>query len=74
MTLEACSPPLDLLAILTAVAFITSGTAIGRSEWLNAKVAAAAGHREPHLPDRGGGAVLLTGLACIRSGIKGDAW
>jgi putative membrane protein len=73
MTLEALLASAHLLAILTAVVFITSETAIGRSEWLNAKVV-----QRLVTVNRiyliGLAAVLLTGLARIWWGIKGDAW
>jgi putative membrane protein len=73
MTLEALLASAHLLAILTAVVFITSETAIARSEWLNAKVV----YRlvtVNRIYLIGLAAVLLTGLARIWWGIKGDAW
>ncbi|HWI82912.1 DUF2214 family protein [Ramlibacter sp.] len=73
MTLEAILAAAHLLAILTAVVFITSETAICRGDWLNDKVI-----RRLVAVDRiylgGLAAVLLTGLARIFWGIKGDAW
>jgi len=73
MTLEAILAAAHLLAILTAVVFVTSETAICRSEWMNAKVV-----QRLVTVDRiylvGLAAVLLTGLARIYWGIKGDAW
>lgn len=73
MTLEAILAAIHLLAILTAVVFVTSETAICRSDWMNAKVV----HRLVAV-DRiyliGLAAVLLSGLARIWWGMKGDAW
>ena len=72
MTLEAILATIHLLAILTAVVFVTSETAICRSEWMNAKVV-----QRLVTVDRiyliGLAAVLLSGLARIWWGIKGDA-
>lgn len=73
MTLEAILAAVHLLAILTAVVFVTSETAICRSEWMNAKVV-----QRLVTVDRiylvGLAAVLLSGLARIYWGMKGDAW
>ena len=73
MTLEAILASIHLLAILTAVVFVTSETAICRVDWFNAKVV-----RRLVTVDRiylaGLVAVLLTGLARIFWGMKGDAW
>jgi putative membrane protein len=73
MTLEAILAAAHLLAILTAVVFVTSETAICRVDWFNAKVV-----RRLVTVDRiylgGLAAALLTGLARIFWGMKGDAW
>jgi putative membrane protein len=73
MTLEAILAAAHLLAILTAVVFVTSETAICRVDWFNAKVV-----RRLVTVDRiyvgGLVAALLTGLARIFWGMKGDAW
>ncbi len=73
MTLEAILASIHLLAILTAVVFITSETAICRGDWMNAKVV----HRLVTVDTIyliGLAAVLLSGLARIYWGMKGDAW
>lgn len=73
MTLEAILAAVHLLAILTAVVFVTSETAICRGEWMNAKVV-----NRLVTVDRiyliGLAAVLVSGLARIQWGMKGDAW
>lgn len=73
MTLEAILAAAHFLAILTAVVFVTSETAICRTDWFNAKVV-----RRLVTVDRiyliGLAAVLLTGLARIFWGVKGAAW
>jgi len=73
MTLEAILAAVHLLAILTAVVFVTSETAICRGEWMNAKVV-----NRLVTVDRiyliGLAAVLASGLARIQWGMKGDAW
>lgn len=73
MTLEAILAAAHLLAILTAVVFVTSETAICRTDWFNAKVV-----RRLVTVDRiyliGLAAVLLTGLARIFWGVKGSAY
>jgi putative membrane protein len=73
MTLEAILAAAHLLAILTIVVFITSETALCRSEWLNARAV----ERLVTL-DRiyliGLAVVLATGLLRIWLGMKGDAW
>lgn len=73
MTLEAILASLHFIAIFTAVVFITSETAICRTDWLNAKVV-----RRLVTVDRiyliGLVTVLLTGLARISFGIKGSGF
>jgi putative membrane protein len=73
MTLEAILASAHFLAILTAVVFVTSETAICRVDWFNAKVV-----RRLVTVDRiyliGLAAVLLTGLARIFWGVKGSAY
>ena len=73
MTLEALLAAAHLLAILTAVVFITSETAICRTDWLNPKVV-----QRLVTVDRiyliGLASVLITGLARIYFGMKGSAW
>ena len=73
MTLEAILAAAHLLAILTAVVFVTSETAICRTDWLNAKVV-----QRLVTVDRiyliGLAAVLVTGLARVLLGVKGSAW
>lgn len=73
MTLEAILASIHLLAILTAVVFVTSETAICRSEWMNAKVVQRLVTVD-NIYLIGLAAVLLSGLARIYWGIKGDAW
>jgi len=73
MTLEAILASAHFLAILTAVVFVTSETAICRTDWLNPKVV-----QRLVTVDRiyliGLAAVLVTGLARVFFGIKGGAW
>ena len=73
MTLEAILASAHFLAILTAVVFVTSETAICRTDWLNAKVV-----QRLVTVDRiyliGLAAVLTTGLARVLLGVKGSAW
>lgn len=73
MTLEAILASAHFLAILTAVVFVTSETAICRTDWLNAKVV-----QRLVTVDRiyliGLAAVLATGLARVLLGVKGSAW
>jgi putative membrane protein len=73
MTLEAILASAHFLAILTAVVFVTSETAICRGDWFNAKVV-----RRLVAVDRiyliGLAAVLLTGLARIFWGVKGAGY
>lgn len=73
MTLEAILAAAHLLAILTAVVFVTSETAICRTEWFNAAVV-----RRLVTVDRiyliGLAAVLITGLARIFLGVKGSGY
>ena len=73
MTLEAILAAAHFIAILTAVVFVTSETAICRADWFNAKVV-----RRLVAVDRIylAGLVLvgLTGLARIFWGMKGDDW
>jgi len=73
MTLEAILAYAHILAILTAVVFVTSETAICRTDWLNPKVV-----QRLVTVDRiylvGLAAVLITGLARLYFGIKGSAW
>lgn len=73
MTLEAVLASIHLLAILTAVVFVTSETAICRSEWMNAKVVQRLVTVNT-IYLIGLAAVLLSGLARISWGMKGDAW
>jgi putative membrane protein len=73
MTLEALLSYAHLLAILTAVVFISSETALCRSEWMNARVV-----ERLVTVDRiylgGVAAVLISGLARIAWGMKGADW
>jgi putative membrane protein len=73
MTLEAILAAAHFLAILTAVVFVTSETAICRVDWFNAKVV-----RRLVTVDRiyliGLAAVLATGLARIFWGVKGSGY
>jgi putative membrane protein len=73
MTLEAILAAAHFLAILTAVVFVTSETAICRADWFNAKVV-----RRLVTVDRiyliGLAAVLVTGLARIFWGVKGSGY
>jgi putative membrane protein len=73
MTLEALLAAAHILAILTAVVFVTSETAICRTDWLNPKVV-----QRLVTVDRiyliGLAAVLVTGLARIFFGVKGSAF
>ena len=73
MTLEALLSYAHLLAILTAVVFISSETALCRIEWMNERVV-----ERLVTVDRiylvGVVAVLLTGLARITWGMKGAGW
>ena len=73
MTLEAILAAAHILAILTAVVFVTSETAICRTDWFNAKVV-----RRLVTVDRiyliGLAAVLVTGLARIFWGVKGSGY
>jgi putative membrane protein len=73
MTLEAILASIHLLAILSAVVFVTSETAICRSEWMNAKVVQRLVTVDT-IYLIGLAAVLLSGLARIWWGMKGDAW
>ncbi len=73
MTLEALLAYAHILAVLTAVVFVTSETAICRTDWLNPKVV-----QRLVAVDRiyliGLAGVLITGLARVYFGIKGSAW
>jgi putative membrane protein len=73
MTLEALLSYAHLLAILTAVVFISSETALCRTEWMNERVV-----KRLVSVDRiylvGLALVLLTGLARIAWGMKGSTW
>jgi putative membrane protein len=73
MTLEAILAAAHFLAILTAVVFVTSETAICRADWFNAKVV-----RRLVTVDRiyliGLAAVLVTGLLRIFLGVKGSGY
>lgn len=73
MTLEAILAAAHLLAILTAVVFVTSETAICRTDWFNPKVV-----RRLVTVDRiyliGLAAVLVTGIARIFWGVKGSGY
>ncbi len=73
MTLEALLSYAHILAILTAVVFISSETALCRIEWMNERVV-----ERLVTVDRiywvGLVLVLITGLARIFWGMKGAAW
>ena len=73
MTLEALLSYAHILAILTAVVFISSETALCRIEWMNERVV-----ERLVTVDRiyrvGLVLVLLTGLARIAWGMKGPLW
>ena len=73
MILEALLSYAHILAILTAVVFITSETALCRSDWMNARVV-----ERLVAVDRiylvALALVLVTGLARIFWGMKGSAW
>lgn len=73
MTLEAVLAALHLVAMLTAVVFISSQAALCRSEWLNAAVV----ERLARLATLSAGLfviLVLTGLARTFWGIKGSSW
>ena len=73
MTLEAVLAALHLVAMLTAVVFISSQAALCRSEWLNAAVV----ERLARLATLSAGLfviLVLTGLARTFWGIKGGSW
>jgi putative membrane protein len=73
MTLEALLSYAHILAILTAVVFISSETALCRIEWMNERVV-----ERLVIVDRiylvGLVLVLVTGLARIIWGMKGAPW
>lgn len=73
MTLEAILAYLHLLAILTAVVFLTSEAALCRMEWMNAQVV-----RRLRAIDRiywiAMAAIAVTGVARWLLGSKGVAW
>lgn len=73
MTLEAVLAALHLLAMLTAVVFLSSQAALCRSEWLNAAVV----ERLARLATLSAFLLLflvLTGLARTFWGVKGVSW
>jgi putative membrane protein len=73
MTLEAILSYLHLLAILTAVVFLSSTAALCRAEWIN-----AAAVRRLRTVDRiywiAMAAIAVTGLVRWLFGIKGAGW
>lgn len=73
MTLEAILAAAHLVAILTAVVFISSETAICRTDWFSDKVVQRL-VRVDRIYLIALAVVLLTGLARILFGIKGSGW
>ena len=73
MTLEAVLAALHIVAILTLVVFLTSETALCRSEWMNAAVVRRLA-RLDLIYGISAGVLLLTGLARLVWGAKGMGW
>ena len=73
MTLEAILAYLHILAILTMVVFISSETAICRTEWMNARVVERL-VRVDLIYGIAAVLVLLSGLARTYWGLKGGGW
>lgn len=73
MTFEAILASLHLVAILTAVVFLSSEAALCRSEWMNAAVVRRLG-RLDMIYGIALLVLLLTGIARIVWGTKGLTW
>ena len=73
MTLEAMLASLHIVAILTAVVFLSSEAALCRSEWMNAAVVRRLA-RLDMIYGLAALALLLTGIARIVWGAKGMTW
>ena len=73
MTFEAILASLHLVAILTAVVFLSSEAALCRSEWMNAAVVRRLA-RLDMIYGLAALALLLTGIARMAWGVKGLTW
>lgn len=73
MTFEAILASLHLVAILTAVVFLSSEAALCRSEWMNAAVVRRLA-RLDMIYGMAALALLLTGIARMVWGVKGLTW
>lgn len=73
MTFEAILASLHLVAILTAVVFLSSEAALCRSEWMNAAVVRRLA-RLDMIYGLAALALLLTGIARMVWGVKGLTW
>ena len=73
MTFEAILASLHLVAILTAVVFLSSEAALCRSEWMNAAVVQRLA-RLDMIYGLAALALLLTGIARMAWGVKGLTW
>ena len=73
MTFEAILASLRLVAILTAVVFLSSEAALCRSEWMNAAVVRRLA-RLDMIYGLAALALLLTGIARMAWGVKGLTW
>ncbi|MDR3005431.1 MAG: DUF2214 family protein [Acidovorax sp.] len=73
MTLEAVLAALHIVAILTLVVFLTSETALCRSEWMNAAVVQRLA-RLDLIYGIAAAVLLLTGVARLVWGAKGMGW
>ncbi|MDR2327281.1 MAG: DUF2214 family protein [Acidovorax sp.] len=73
MTLEAVLAALHIVAILTLVVFLTSETALCRSEWMNAAVVQRLA-RLDLIYGIVAAVLLLTGVARLVWGAKGMGW
>lgn len=73
MTFEAILASLHLVAILTAVVFLSSEAALCRSEWMHAAVVRRLA-RLDMIYGLAALALLLTGIARMAWGVKGLTW